>query len=136
MTCWHVAIFLNATPITIQLANMQSIIRRVKSVPALMRFSSPAEHPPVPPQLSYSQLCQQVDRLEELIDAMIEESHRNHIIPHSSASTSLSQLLERLIQQLHRKYKFSPNLFELVNVLLTGPQSPVIFTRTSPSTDE
>lgn len=55
---------------------MQSVIRKVKSLPSLLRKGVPQEEHPLSP----SQLSRQVDELQELIDVMIDESLNNMVL--------------------------------------------------------
>jgi hypothetical protein len=59
---------------------MQSIIRKIKSMPILAPKPAPTPEPvPMPVHLSprlltHSELQEQIDRLEELIDLMIKQA--------------------------------------------------------------
>jgi hypothetical protein len=69
---------------------MQSIICKVKSLPKQQQPSK-ADEPPIPStslfQLSYSQFCQQVNKLDELIDIMIDDSNNDLAIHYPSPPT-------------------------------------------------
>jgi hypothetical protein len=57
---------------------MQSVIHKVKSLPTLLRKGVPQEERP--PVLSPFQLFRQIDKLQELIDVMIDESLSNMVL--------------------------------------------------------
>lgn len=86
---------------------MQSIIRKVKSMPSLMKFS-PLEERRARFKLPYSQLSQQVDELEELIDIMISESWNNTAIQFSSPSNHSDLFCPPLLKRIfhHRESNF------------------------------
>jgi hypothetical protein len=83
---------------------MQSVIRKIKSLPVLSKRGTPEEETkPFSPFLSLPQLLDQIDRVDELIDIMINESKDNKVLVFHAPNKPSLVPSEALTQRLPRE---------------------------------